>query len=52
VNYPSPEGYGTLKGYYVKPVGTQGKLPTVVVVHKNRGLNPYVEDVARRMARV
>lgn len=50
VNYPSPKGYGTVKGYYVKPSGAQGKLPAVVVVHENRGLNPYIEDVARRVA--
>jgi carboxymethylenebutenolidase len=50
VNYPSPQGYGTVKGYYVKPAGAEGKLPAVVVVHENRGLNPYIEDVARRVA--
>ncbi len=50
VEYPSPQGYGKLRGYLVKPVNTKGKLPTVLVVHENRGLNPLIEDVARRVA--
>jgi carboxymethylenebutenolidase len=50
VNYPSPDGSsGTMRGYLVKPKGT-GKFPAVLVVHENRGLNPYIEDVARRCA--
>jgi len=50
VNYPSPGGSsGTMRGYLVKPKGT-GKFPAVLVVHENRGLNPYIEDVARRCA--
>jgi carboxymethylenebutenolidase len=50
VEYPSPEGYGTVKGYLVEPAKSQGKLPTVLVVHENRGLNPHIEDIARRLA--
>jgi len=47
---PSPEGNGTIKGYLVRPANASGKLPVVLVVHENRGLNPYIEDVARRLA--
>ncbi len=50
VEYPSPEGNGTMKGYLVEPAKAQGKLPTVLVVHENRGLNPHIEDIARRLA--
>ena len=50
VEYPSPEGYGTLRGYLVQPAEAKGKLPTVLVVHENRGLNPHIEDIARRLA--
>jgi carboxymethylenebutenolidase len=50
VSYPSPEGSGTMRGYYARPAGAAGKLPGVVVIHENRGLNPYIEDVARRLA--
>jgi carboxymethylenebutenolidase len=50
VSYPSPGGNsGTMRGYLVQPAG-EGKFPAVVVFHENRGLNPYVEDVARRVA--
>ncbi len=50
VTYPSPGGNsGTMRGYLVKPVGT-GPFPSVLVIHENRGLNPYIEDVARRAA--
>ena len=50
VTYPSPGGSsGTMRGYLVQPKGA-GPFPTVLVVHENRGLNPYVEDVARRCA--
>nr|AUN37695.1 dienelactone hydrolase family protein [uncultured bacterium] len=45
---PSPQGNGTIKGYFVRPANATGKLPGVLVVHENRGLNPYIEDVARR----
>jgi carboxymethylenebutenolidase len=50
VEYPSPEGSGTMRGYLVRPAKERGKLPGVLVVHENRGLNPHIEDVARRMA--
>jgi len=50
VTYPSPQGTGTMKGYFAKPANATGKLPGVVVIHENRGLNPYIEDVARRLA--
>jgi carboxymethylenebutenolidase len=49
VEYPSPNGYGTLRGYLVQPAAAKGKLPTVLVVHENRGLNPHIEDIARRL---
>ncbi len=48
--YSSPKGAGVMKGYFVRPVVIQHKLPAIVVIHENRGLNPYVEDVARRLA--
>jgi carboxymethylenebutenolidase len=50
VEYPSPKGYGTIRGYLVKPANAKDPLPTVLVVHENRGLNPHIEDVARRVA--
>ncbi len=50
IEYPSPNGHGSILGYLVKPANASGKLPGVVVVHENRGLNPYIEDVARRLA--
>jgi carboxymethylenebutenolidase len=46
----SPQGNGTIKGYYARPAKIAGKLPAVLVIHENRGLNPYIEDVARRLA--
>lgn len=50
VEYPSPKGNGTMKGYLARPANASGSLPAVVVIHENRGLNPYIEDVARRLA--
>ncbi len=50
VEYQSPQGYQTMKGYLVRPAGATGKLPAVLVVHENRGLNPHIEDIARRIA--
>ena len=50
LSYPSPQGSGTMRGYYARPASAGGKLPGVVVIHENRGLNPYIEDVARRLA--
>lgn len=49
LNVPSPQGNGTIRGYLVRPASAVGKLPGVLVVHENRGLNPYIEDVARRL---
>jgi len=51
ITYPSPKGHGSVRGYLVRPAKATGKLPGVVVVHENRGLNPYIEDVARRVAK-
>jgi carboxymethylenebutenolidase len=50
VEIPSPKGYGTVRGYLAQPTKSKGKLPTVLVVHENRGLNPHIEDIARRIA--
>lgn len=50
VEYPSPNGYGTLRGYLAKPINAKASLPTILVVHENRGLNPHIEDIARRLA--
>ena len=53
VEFASPNGYGTLRGYLALPaaaVGTKNTLPTILVVHENRGLNPHIEDIARRLA--
>ena len=50
VNYDSSKGGGSIKGLLSRPANTKGKLPGVVVVHENRGLNPYIEDVGRRAA--
>ncbi|MDF3608230.1 YghX family hydrolase [Paracoccus sp. DMF-8] len=51
VTYPSPNGHEEVRGYLVRPSGASGPVPGVVVVHENRGLNPYIEDVARRVAK-
>ncbi|WP_268800445.1 YghX family hydrolase [Pseudomonas huanghezhanensis] len=51
ITYPSPKGNGTVRAYRVQPAKASGKLPGVVVVHENRGLNPYIEDVARRLGK-
>src|SRR4030095_415611 len=50
VTVPSPQGNGTINGYLTRPASASGKLPGVLVVHENRGRNPYIEDVARRLA--
>lgn len=50
VEFPSPDGYGKVHGYLAQPAKAQGKLPVVLVVHENRGLNPHIEDIARRLA--
>ncbi len=51
VRYPSPRGHGEVRAYQVRPANAEGPLPAVLVVHENRGLNPYIEDVARRVAK-
>ena len=48
--YQSPQGHGKMRGYLVRPAKASGKLPGVIIVHENRGLNPHTEDVARRAA--
>lgn len=48
--FPSPQGYGTVRGYLAMPAQAKGKLPAILVVHENRGLNPHIEDIARRLA--
>jgi carboxymethylenebutenolidase len=50
LKYASPKGAGTMRGYLACPATPQGKLPGVLVIHENRGLNPYIEDVTRRLA--
>ena len=51
VSYPSPDGSGSVKGYLARPAGSaSNKLPAILVVHENRGLNPHIEDIARRLA--
>eukprot|EP01041_Mallomonas_annulata_P034130 gene34130-56849_t len=50
VDVPSPSGYGTVKAYVAKPANATGKLPSVLVIHENRGLNPHIEDITRRIA--
>lgn len=49
VEYPSPRGSGTMRGYLARPTAREGRAPAVLVIHENRGLNPYIEDVVRRM---
>ncbi|WP_375688867.1 YghX family hydrolase [Pseudooceanicola sp. LIPI14-2-Ac024] len=51
VSFESPEGHGTIRGLMARPTGEEGPLPAVLVVHENRGLNPYIADVARRAAK-
>jgi carboxymethylenebutenolidase len=50
VEYPSPRGSGTMRGYMATPSGATEAKPAVLVIHENRGLNPYIEDVVRRLA--
>lgn len=50
LEFPSPDGYGTLRGYLARPARAEGKLPTILAIHENRGLNPHIEDIARRLA--
>lgn len=51
VSFPSPKGHGEGRGYFVTPAPLKGKAPVVLVIHENRGLNPYIKDVARRLAK-
>lgn len=51
ITYPSPNGTGDVRGYLVRPSEVEDPLPAVLVIHENRGLNPYIEDVARRLAK-
>jgi carboxymethylenebutenolidase len=50
VEFESPQGSGKARGYLARPVSATGKLPAVLVVHENRGLNPHIEDITRRLA--
>jgi carboxymethylenebutenolidase len=50
VEYDSPNGYGKMRGYMARPASEAGKLPAILVVHENRGLNPHIEDITRRLA--
>ncbi|MEO7732883.1 MAG: dienelactone hydrolase family protein [Kofleriaceae bacterium] len=50
LEYDSPKGSGKMRGYLAAPASAKGKLPGVLVVHENRGLNPHIEDIARRLA--
>ena len=50
VEYASPDGYGKMRGYLALPAKASGKFPGILVVHENRGLNPHIEDIARRLA--
>ena len=51
ITYPSPNGHGEVNAYLVRPTGVSDKLPAVLVIHENRGLNPYIEDVTRRLGK-
>jgi carboxymethylenebutenolidase len=50
LEYDSPKGNGRMRGYFVRPKDATGKLPGILVIHENRGLNPHIEDIARRIA--
>jgi len=50
VDFDSPKGYGKARGYFVRPAKAKGKEPGILVIHENRGLNPHIEDIARRLA--
>ena len=50
VEFGSPKGSGKMRGYLALPANAQGKLPGILVVHENRGLNPHIEDITRRIA--
>jgi carboxymethylenebutenolidase len=50
LDFASPKGYGKARGYLARPAAASGALPTILVVHENRGLNPHIEDITRRLA--
>jgi carboxymethylenebutenolidase len=50
LDYESPGGYGKMRGYLAMPANASGKLPGILVIHENRGANPHIEDIARRLA--
>jgi carboxymethylenebutenolidase len=50
VEYDSPKGTGKMRGYFARPAAAKGKLPGILVIHENRGLNPHIEDITRRLA--
>lgn len=50
LEFPSPQGYGKARAYVARPAQATGPLPVVLVIHENRGLNPHIEDIARRLA--
>ena len=50
VEFESPQGYGKARGYLVSPAKSKERLPAILVIHENRGLNPHIEDIARRLA--
>jgi carboxymethylenebutenolidase len=50
LEFDSPAGYGKGRGYFVRPAGATGRLPGILVIHENRGLNPHIEDITRRLA--
>ncbi len=50
ITVSSPDGYGSIKAYVAKPASATGKLPAILVIHENRGLNPHIEDITRRIA--
>ncbi|MGE0554289.1 MAG: dienelactone hydrolase family protein [Gemmatimonadales bacterium] len=50
LEYDSPNGYGKARGYFVRPAGAAGRSPGILVIHENRGLNPHIEDITRRLA--
>jgi carboxymethylenebutenolidase len=50
IEFPSPQGSGKMKGYLARPANATGKLPSILVIHENRGLNPHIEDITRRLA--
>ncbi len=50
LEFESPKGYGKCRGYFVRPKDKKGRFPGILVIHENRGLNPHIEDIVRRLA--